>query len=367
MARDADISDPSGLPPRGDFGSGDRIRPVRVLRLDQVEAPLVLCSGNGAVLESSTQARELLTRFRMVDPHDRVLPDLWNTLGTAPLGQALEWRVPDDVDGVLGCTRYRVGDRYLLLMKEVSEKQIALSRRLHRQRLEMTGRLMASIAHELRSSVASVVYSVDFLAMLGPLAQGEVLQEGLREVSEASTHLQRTVDGLLAYARVGPTLAVPVSLRDVLTRARGFLRGFYGEGSHALTIDIPPSAEWVRGNSLSVEQIFVNLLLNAAEAAHGVVNVSVVSELMDVGERETPMVRVRVRDDGPGVASHIQSSIFQPFFTTREDGTGLGLPNAVEAAESLDGRVVLEPSAEGACFAVYLPQSPPCPSPRAAR
>jgi signal transduction histidine kinase len=68
-------------------------------------------------------------------------------------------------------------------------------------------------------------------------------------------------------------------------------------------------------------------------------------------------VRVRVVDNGPGIPQRLRHSVFQPFFSTREQGTGLGLTIASEAAASLGGYLILEPpTVPGTCFAVYLPR-----------
>ena len=72
---------------------------------------------------------------------------------------------------------------------------------------------------------------------------------------------------LLDYAHLGPSVSGPVSLRDVLNRALSTLRPHYHEGAHRLRVDLAPRAEWVRGNPLVVEQIFVSLLLNCVEAS----------------------------------------------------------------------------------------------------
>ena len=66
---------------------------------------------------------------------------------------------------------------------------------------------------------------------------------------------------------------------------------------------------------------------------------------------------MKVWDDGPGVPPELRESIFEPFFTTKDHGTGLGLSGAREAAETLRGRLVLDPVGPGACFSVYLPHS----------
>lgn len=333
------------------------------LQLGELEAPLALCSPQGEVLAVTREAVELLRRASvLLHGRTRLPREFWSELEQVLPGEAVEWRPRNGTHDVFGCTRYRSGENYLLLVKDVSQKRAALSRRLHRQRLESTGRLVASVAHELRNPIASIVYSAELLGMTGANMPYDVVKETLDEILAASRKLQATVDGLLGYARVGPSVLVAVSLREVMTRAQGFLRSMYRTGAHQLTVNIARNAEWVRGNTLSIEQIFVNLLLNSAEAAGNAqrkASVVVESDLASppgVPADTRPYVRVRVRDDGPGIPERFRESVFLPFFSTREEGTGLGLPNAAEAAKSLGGVLRLEDESPGACFAVYLPQ-----------
>lgn len=323
----------------------------------QIEAPLALCSPSGHAIDGTRMGRDMLIRLGAVRDVPGALPtDLWRSLERVPLGSAVEWRSDQCLD-VLGCTRYRTGDDYLLLMNEISDKHVETSKRLHRQRLEATGRLVASIAHDLRNSLANIMYSADYLAV----ASGELSPASIRETAEdvvaATRRLQGTVDGLLDYARLGPTVSVPVSIKEVLNRAQGFLRAVYHKAEHELTIDVARDADMVRGNSLTIEQILVNLLLNAAEASDASTKVVVSTERAPLpGELTPSFVRIRIRDDGPGVPLVLRESIFLPFFTTRAQGTGLGLTNAREAALSLGGSIELEPTESGASFAVYLPR-----------
>lgn len=337
------------------------------MNLAHVHAPLALCTTDGVVHRATPEAVALLRRLTTLQSPPAPLPaELWAELEKTELRRPVEWRPPTGPREVLRCTRYRARDGFLLLLQEVSDLNAASSRRFHRQRLEATGRLVASIAHELRNSVSSIVYSTDLLRISGPQVTPETLAEIVQEIMDASRRLQGTVDGLLDYARLGPALSVPVSLRDVLTRSQGFLRSLYHDGAHRMKVHIDPNAEWVRGNSIIIEQIFVNLLLNAAEAApaNDPSTVLITSELAPSPRARPgaePMVCVHVRDDGPGIPSLLRESIFDPFFTTREDGTGLGLNNAYEAARSLGGALVLEEATRGACFAVTLPRGEPAP------
>lgn len=326
-------------------------------------APIGLCSAQGELQQATPAALALLRSLHVVESVPSALPaELWERFAGVADGEAVEWHPPRAGRSLLGCTRYaHASGSFLLLMREVSDKRAALEGRLHKERLESTGRLIASIAHDIRSSVASIVYSADFLEVSGSALSSDTLRESVHDICDASRRLQVTVDGLLDFARLGPTISVPVSLRDVLNRARGLLRSVYKEGAHRLSVEVASEAEWVRGNPIIIEQIFVNLLLNAAESASGTREVTVRSTVAGL---HAPLPRpaeqylcVRVQDDGPGIAEHLRSTVFEPFFTTKVDATGLGLTNAREATENQEGHIVLETTARGASFAVYLPRS----------
>ncbi len=320
---------------------------VSHLALDAIDAPMLVAAADTAeVLHANEAARVLLQR---VAPNLERVPDsLLELLKDAPDGQAVVWRPISR--SRIGCTRYSVGDSLvLLLMKEISRKHAESSQKLHRERLEAIGRLVASIAHDLRNTVACIVYNTDLLAM-GEMPD-HIREETFGEIRHASESLQTTVDHLLDYARLGPTVSRPVSLSEMLTRASGFLRRYYRDGAHRLSISIPPEADTVRGNGLVIEQVFVNLLLNAAQAAEEPITVAI------SGERAGALVRIRIEDDGPGIADGLSSSVFDPFMTTRDDGTGLGLTNARGAVETLGGSLELAPSDTGAAFVIHLPHA----------
>jgi signal transduction histidine kinase len=314
------------------------------------------------VLKAATApALALLRRASVLEQLPVAIPgELWRILERTASGEAVEWRPPGLANEVLGCTRYPAAPgSYVLLMREVSSKRLALSERLNRQQKDFTERLIASIARDLRSSVASVVYSADFLNVSGPGIASGVLQETVRDISKASANLQQTLDALLDYARLGPTVSLPVPLRDVLNRAVGSLRAHYRDGAHRLRMDVAPRAELVRGNPLVIEQIFVNLLLNAVEASSAprCVIVTAFPALRPLDRKfDTPFyICIRVWDDGPGIPPDHRRFVFDPFFTTKQGSPGLGLAIARQAAESLDGMLELTDDETGTCFSLYLP------------
>lgn len=347
-----------GEPRRAD---GDASGVTHSLDIATVEAPIALCTATGALQAATGPALALLRRASIVEQFPPSVPaDLWRLLERTAMGEAVEWRPPGAPHEVLGCTRYSAAPgSYVLLMREVSAKRLALSERLHRQRLDANERLVASLARDLRSSIASVVYSADFLNVRGTSVEPAVLAETVRDIAKASSSLQQSLDALLDFARLGPAVSVPVSVRDVLNRAVGLLRTHYRDGAHRVRMDVAPRAEHVRGNPLVIEQILVNLLLNSVEAsaAPRCVIVTAFPALRPMGPTlDRPFyICIRVWDDGPGIPPDHRGLVFDPFFTTKQGSSGLGLAIARQAAESLEGALELTEDEGGTCFSLYLP------------
>jgi signal transduction histidine kinase len=141
------------------------------------------------------------------------------------------------------------------------------------------------------------------------------------------------------------------------------LRPQVRDGGHHLLVQVSPEASWVRCNSLVVEQVLVNLLMNAMEASSNAVHVTLTTLRVNAAQAPSSvralctggdLVRLAVEDDGPGVAPELRERIFEPFFTTKPDGTGLGLPMAREALASTGAALTLEPSAKGARFVLWF-------------
>lgn len=330
------------------------------VRVDDIGAAIAVLDGDGRVVVASPAAIALFDRLRLPFALNApVAPELGRELAATPMGEALTWR-QEDGDGIVGYTRYTLGDDHtLLLFREITEMQRALTRRLHQQRLEATGRLVAHIAHDLRAPLSSIVYNTDLLARR-ELPSGTV--ELLHDTQLAAEQLRRTIAGLLDFVRLGPPVTSTMSLRELLDRVSSLLRSVFRAGHHELTVTLHDERVCVCGNPIAIEQILVNLLMNATEAANGgPVRIAVTSEL--VARTTAPrtwlalddMVRIRVTDDGPGIPLDRRPKMFEAFVTSKPDGTGIGLAVSREAATALGGDLVLEDSSAGASFALVLP------------
>jgi signal transduction histidine kinase len=322
--------------------------------------PMAACNQAGEILALTPPAKSVLERVGIdASRLPCALPaKLWRDLSSVPEGEAIEWHAaPGDTEASLGCTRYTFGRTgFIVLMREVSAKRRELSRRLHQQRLESTGRLVASIAHDVRTALASVLYNADFLATAVHELPPREIVETAKEIHAAGRRLEGICAGLLGFAKLGPPVVDDVAVEEVVGRACSLVRPMYRDRAHRLRSHVSMPGLRVRGNSILIDQILVNLLVNAAEASHDPVQVTLECEAEPSGPNgSTQRVRISVTDDGPGVPESLRDSIFHPFFTTHADGSGLGLTTAREAAREMGGDLLLEETPRGARFVALLP------------
>ncbi len=274
----------------------------------------------------------LLERLPMrVRPLPQPLPAVfWRELSATPPGEAMQWISSPAADARLGCTRYELGpNHFLLLMREVSEKQRVLAQRLHKQRLEATGRLVAGIAHDVRNSLSAIVFNVEMLDER--MHEPDAIRQSLAEIRAATLSLRRTVDGLLDFARLGPPRNVDVSLVEVYGRVMSLLRGMLRGCPHVFVQQLDPAVR-VKANVITLEQVLVNLIVNALEANPRGTRITVWSEPATAPDGSAGrFVKLRVVNEGARIPPGVHARLFEPFFTTKENGTGLGLAVSREA------------------------------------
>jgi len=338
------------------------------LPLEAVDAPVAICSADGILLSGSPAGLELLeacgaTTGTLPIP----LPEaLWSAIEESDPAVPATWHGTGGRS--LGCSRHRLGKEHVLLtMREITDRQHDLTRRLHQQRLETVGQLMATIAHDLRTPLASLVLEVESAWEQRHELSGAALERMLRSVSIAAERLTNSVDSLLEYSRVGPAELKPISVESVLERVQGLVRPIVRDRRHELIIeaeaDLPPA----QANALVLEQALVNLIVNAAEADAGPLRIAVRCTTFErplagpsVPSGPLPLargLRIDVQDDGPGIPENLHSRVFDPFYTTKADGTGLGLPMAREAMLACGGDLRVRPNRHGACFSIWVPRA----------
>jgi two-component system sensor histidine kinase PilS (NtrC family) len=221
-------------------------------------------------------------------------------------------------------------------------------------RLAAVGRLAAGLAHEIRNPLASLSGSVEVLRE--SLSPGEDEARLFAIVLRETERLNRLVTNFLHYARPGRARQATFDLR-ALVEETGFFFA-QGEGRHGfhLSCRIPDDLT-LQGDRNQMEQLFLNLFRNSREASSGDITVEVEAT------RHSGGVAVTIRDDGPGMAPEVAARAFEPFFSSKEGGTGLGLATVHRIVENHEGSVELETGVQkGTTLCLRLPAQEPSPA-----
>jgi signal transduction histidine kinase len=287
------------------------------------------------------------------------------------LPNRLELRLKD-LDRVIGYTLSQVKDDAdadnvigaVMFFKDLTQVEQREERERLRDRLASLGEMAAGIAHELKN----------------PLAGIEVMAGLLRRQVPESRDAQATIVDIISEAKLANAIVVemlefvrPVRLQvehtaiaDVLHQAVLLAESKVARGGVTVTMDVPNDLPLIEGDQNQLCQMFTNLIANAFEALEGKGTIAINASLgaiepdpeFGVAPVLSPTIVVDVADNGPGVPPELSDRIYDPFFTTKVKGTGLGLGIVRKIVDAHDGRIDLNSSPKtGTRFRVTLPVS----------
>jgi signal transduction histidine kinase/CheY-like chemotaxis protein len=230
-------------------------------------------------------------------------------------------------------------------IRKVEDSQQAL---LQAEKMAATGRLTASIAHEINNPLQAVQNCMHLAGRedLEPEKRAEYFEMARSELDRLRTTVQRMLD----FYR--PKAAAPqaVNLAELLKHVLGLMSNQLEERNIQLKLDVRPDLPLVHAVNSQIQQVFLNLILNAYDAMPGG------GVLRITGREAKDGVEMLIQDSGPGISAEESQKIFEPFMSTKEGGTGLGLTVSYNIVSSHGGVLELVPTSEpGACFCVYLP------------
>jgi signal transduction histidine kinase len=215
----------------------------------------------------------------------------------------------------------RQAERVVERLRSVgSELQSARQEVIQSERLAAVGELAAGVAHELRNPLTSVKLLLQHAARqpVGYRIDRAQLELILEEISRMET----TIQGLLDFSRTPSLNHIQHDLRNTLQRSLNLADGRLRQANLHVHTSISTTPLWVNGDAEQLNQVFVNLLLNAIEATPSSGSIYVSAHPVP----DAHLIRVTISDTGPGIAREIMTRLFEPFATTRLKGTGLGLP-----------------------------------------
>lgn len=267
--------------------------------------------------------------------------------------------VPDPHGGIGG---------YIAVQRDVTQARLAADQLQRAERMEAVGRLSSGLAHDF-NNVLNVITGYAEMA-LARSSEGDPLVRPLREIQKAAAKAAALTKQLTAFGGRRRQSPVPIDLNVVVSRANGLLRPLVGE-SLSLAVELSQDPVRVYADPGDLEQVLVNLVVNARDAVGGKGSVTVStgtfpvppgSETEATGLAPGTWAVLSVSDDGPGIEPEVLSRVFEPFFSTKGSGKGTGLGLAtVDAVARRAGGVVRVESAPGlgTTFRVLLPLAPP--------
>ncbi|WP_242335488.1 PAS domain-containing sensor histidine kinase [Anaeromyxobacter sp. SG66] len=220
-------------------------------------------------------------------------------------------------------------------------------RRALRARDEERETLLAGIAHEVRNPLGALDL---FAGLLAEELQGGPQAPHVSRIQSELAALSKVVEEFLDYARTRPPLREPVDLRLLVAEVADLAAPLAAQRQVSVSFDGEGEA---KADREQLRRAAVNLVRNAVEAAPAASEVELVARAAD-GE-----ATIEIRDRGPGLAPDARASLFRPFFTTKEKGTGLGLALAKKVADAHGGTLALEEREGGGTVArLAIPAEP---------
>jgi two-component system cell cycle sensor histidine kinase/response regulator CckA len=353
--------------------------------LDSLDVGVVACDQDGALTFSNRATRELYGIREEVVPqeewtshHTFYHADGKTPLGTdaTPLHRALRGEhlrhaefairradgsiravvasgqpITDDSGGKLGA---------VVTMQDVTELKELERQFRQAQKMEAMGMLAAGVAHDF-NNLLTVISGYCALAR-GRVQEGHAVLRDLEEVASAGVRAANLTRQLLAFSRQQVLEPRMLDLNAVITDVEKMLRRLIG-AEVALIFKPGANLGQVRADQGQIEQVLMNLIVNARDAMPDGGTITIETENVAAGAHglpQGPFVAVRVSDTGQGMDQETMSRIFEPFFTTKEAGrgTGLGLSTVHGIVKQSEGHVLVDSEVgKGTTFRIYLPQS----------
>ncbi|AIW18153.1 PAS domain-containing protein [Vibrio coralliilyticus] len=237
----------------------------------------------------------------------------------------------------------------LILITDLTETRLLQSRISDLQRLSSLGRMVASLAHQVRTPLSSaILYASNLAAPNLPPATKDRFQNKLMDRLH---DLEKQVNDMLLFAKGGDNKVVkPFTIAELVSEFSPMVEAALKNNQIDYHLEVEQEEMQLLGNANAVASALSNLVMNAIQIAGKQSQVDVFFRPVN------NELKISVQDSGPGVPKELQNQIMEPFFTTRSQGTGLGLAVVQMVCRAHDGRLeLISEEGDGACFTICIP------------
>ena len=301
---------------------------------------------------------EFATQLSSLDRHHPIRSREQRFSGQRDEPRWLEWTDRALFDGVGSLVEFQSVGR------DTTDQKLLEGQLRQSQKMEVVGQLTGGIAHDF-NNLLMVITGYSELLIQGQRSQGQDPDRFLVAIDQAAQRAASLTRRLLAFSRRQIIQPANLDLAEVVKEVDEMLRYLLGERVE-LSVKLEPGFCWVKVDPGQIEQIVVNLAVNARDAMPDGGQLTLETSSADLDERAAMKLGLdsgryavlRVSDTGCGMAAETSARIFEPFFTTKTAGrgTGLGLSTVRAILEQIGGRITVESElGKGSTFAAYLP------------
>ncbi len=254
----------------------------------------------------------------------------------------------------MGCrlSRFEGRDYVLCIVRDITRRVKLEKKNRQMERMAYIGQITASLSHEIRNPLSSIKMNLQILGQNHRFTGND--EKRLRITETEIQRLETILQQLLDFAKPVSLVFGDVDITEVVRFCVNLLDVKFRKIQAACRIDPAPSLPVITADRAKIEQVVINLLLNALDSIRPGGKVCVRSWVKR--QKETDFVVIQVSDDGDGIPPELIPHIFEPFYTTKIKGTGLGLANVKQIVQAHNGYVHVENKNPcGTVFKVVLP------------
>ncbi|QEM68195.1 PAS domain S-box protein [Geobacter sp. FeAm09] len=250
-----------------------------------------------------------------------------------------------------------IRNRALAIFTDITEREFTHNELLKVQKLESLGLLAGGIAHDFNNILTSILGNISFAQLF--IDGAHKAREPLEQAEKAAQRAAELAGQLLTFAKGGEPVKKPLSVQRLVEESVSLvLRGT--EVTAAL--DLPADLRIIEADAGQINQAFNNIVINAVQAMPGGGRLAITAENVTLDDSNTlgvaagEYVKLTFSDEGCGIPNEIQKQIFDPYFTTKAGGTGLGLSSVYSIITRHGGHISVSSGAgTGATFTIHLP------------